>query len=239
VQLQRFHNQGEISKIIKVIDEIAFQTNLLALNAAVEAARAGQHGKGFAVVAEEVRNLAARSADAAKETASMIENAVQKSQNGYNTAQKTTQILQEIEKGASEVSQLIGGITMAFKEQAAGISEINSSLVQIEHVTQQNTANAEESAAASEELSGQAGELQRMISKFQLAESESQSFTKKGAFSKNSNFNTKNSNLNSNRKKSENYEYSESTSKKMKNSDSKKTVSPKDIVFLDDDFGKY
>jgi len=159
-----------VANVIKVIEEIAFQTNMLALNAAVEAAHAGQHGKGFAVVAEEVRNLAARSAKAAKETADLIAGSVNKTENGAKIADQTAASLVEITNRIGQAAELVQGIAEAAREQSQGIDQVSQGLHQIDEVTQQNSAHAEEGAAASEELSGQAAQLNQLMQNFKVAD---------------------------------------------------------------------
>jgi methyl-accepting chemotaxis protein len=162
-------SSDETAKIIKVIDEIAFQTNLLALNAAVEAARAGEAGKGFAVVAEEVRNLALRSAEAAKNTTAMIDESVKNCKNGVDIAAEVGKTLGEIVESVSKTTDLVGEIAAASAEQSQGIDQINTAMAQMDKVTQQNAANAEESASASEELNAQSESLQSMVGEFTLS----------------------------------------------------------------------
>lgn len=157
----------ETSKIIKTIDEIAFQTNLLALNAAVEAARAGEAGSGFAVVAEEVRNLALRSTEAAKITATLIEGTLEKVNKGGEIAKNTSKAFTEVTDSSARVSGLVDEISTASREQAQGIDQINKAISEMEIVTQHNSASSEESAAAAEELKRQANQMADMIQSLQ------------------------------------------------------------------------
>ncbi len=167
-------SSDETAKIVKTIDEIAFQTNLLALNAAVEAARAGDAGKGFAVVAEEVRNLAMRSAEAAKNTADLIDESVKNAEGGVSINQEVLQNLEEINDQVRKITEVMGEIAAASDQQSQGIEQINTAVEQMNQLTQQTAASSEESSGAAEELTHQAAELNNVLSQFRLGLRRSQ-----------------------------------------------------------------
>jgi methyl-accepting chemotaxis protein len=160
----------KIADIIGVIDEIAFQTNLLALNAAVEAARAGEHGRGFAVVAGEVRKLAQRSADAAKEIKALIADSVSKVEDGGRLVEQSGQTLRVIVDAIKKVSDIVAEITAAAREQASGIEQVNKAILQMDQVTQKNAGLVAQAAQASQSINEQTVELQQLMDFFQQEE---------------------------------------------------------------------
>ncbi len=217
---------SEVQQIIKTIDDIAFQTNLLALNAAVEAARAGVHGKGFAVVAEEVRNLAARSAKAAGETASLIESVVAEIERGNSMSTVTAESLNNIADGINKTSELIGGIAESTSSQSQSMEHIAQAIADIEKVTQANSANSEETASASEEMSSMSVELDRLISSFVLQVAKIKHGTKRPVHKK----------LASSSSKVNDHTWG-MNDEPVKNAG---LVRPSDVIKLDDeDFGKF
>jgi methyl-accepting chemotaxis protein/methyl-accepting chemotaxis protein-1 (serine sensor receptor) len=156
-------SSGKIARIIRVIDEIAFQTNLLALNAAVEAARAGEGGMGFAVVADEVRNLAQRCAQAAKDTAGLIEESIGKSDNGKQKVDRLAEAIRAITEDSARIRALVDEVSQGSREQSRGIEQVGKALAQMEQVTHKTAANAEQNASASEELTAQSEALREVV----------------------------------------------------------------------------
>jgi methyl-accepting chemotaxis protein/methyl-accepting chemotaxis protein-1 (serine sensor receptor) len=160
-------SSGKISRILKVIDDIAFQTNILALNAAVEAARAGEAGSGFAVVADEVRNLAQRCAVAAKDTAQLIDESIRRSTEGKLKLEGVASAIQSITDSSEELQGLVAEVSVSSQEQSRGIEQIAKAVHQMEHVTQSSAATAEESAASAEELSAMAKSMRNAVQKLE------------------------------------------------------------------------
>jgi methyl-accepting chemotaxis protein/methyl-accepting chemotaxis protein-1 (serine sensor receptor) len=166
VAMSEIHSQsGKISKIIKAIDEIAFQTNILALNAAVEAARAGEAGMGFAVVADEVRNLAQRSAQAARDTATLIEESIAKSNDGKSKVDQVAAAVRSISGDAAKVKSLVDEMSASSLQEGQGMEQIARAITQMEQVTQQTAANAQQGAAAATELTAQSGALKDIMAR--------------------------------------------------------------------------